>query len=333
MDSDTLRLFALSESRDLGEKIAAALELTLSRHEERAFEDGEHKTRPLESVRNKDVFVVQSLYSDRQLSVNDKLCRLLFFLGALRDAGASRLTAVLPYLCYARKDIRTKSRDPVTTRYIAQLLEAVGLDGVLALDVHNRAAFQNAFRCRTDHLRAQSLFAEHFVELVRDAPVTVVSPDTGGAKRAEAFRQTLSLRLGREAGNAFLEKYRSAGEVTGSAVVGDIEGSVAIILDDLVSTGGTLARAAHACAERGATRVYAAASHGIFVGEANEVLASSGLERLIITNSIPPFRLRADILRDRVTLLDAAPLFAAAVHHIHTGDSMADPTLLGPDQE
>ncbi|MGD8615793.1 MAG: ribose-phosphate pyrophosphokinase [Gammaproteobacteria bacterium] len=330
MDSDTLRLFALSESRDLGEGIAAALDLTLSRHEERDFEDGEHKIRPLESVRNNDVFVVQSLYTDTRLSVNDKLCRLLFFLGALRDAGASRLTAVLPYLCYARKDIRTKSRDPVTTRYVAQLLEAVGLDGVVVLDVHNRAAFQNAFRCRTDHLRAQTLFAEHFVELVRDRPVTVVSPDTGGAKRAEAFRQTLSLRLGREAGNAFLEKYRSAGEVTGSAVVGDIDGSVAIILDDLVSTGGTLARAAHACTERGAIRVYAAASHGIFVGEADEVLAESGLERLIITNTIPPFRLHADTLRDKVTVLDAAPLLAAAVRHIHTGEPGPDSTPSSP---
>ena len=116
MNTDTLRLFALSESRDLGEKIASTLGMSLAQHEERDFEDGEHKIRPLESVRNSDVFVVQSLYSEAGMSVNDKLCRLLFFIGALKDASAANVTAVLPYLCYARKDRKTKSRDPVTTR-------------------------------------------------------------------------------------------------------------------------------------------------------------------------------------------------------------------------
>src|SRR3974390_630193 len=121
-------VFALNSTRDFGAKVCSQLGIPLSEHEEREFEDGEHMIRPLVNRRGKDVFVVQSLYGGRQQSVNDKLCRLLFFLGALRDASAGRITAVTPYLCYARKDRKSKPRDPVTTRYVAGLFEAVGTD-------------------------------------------------------------------------------------------------------------------------------------------------------------------------------------------------------------
>jgi hypothetical protein len=147
-------LFALEASAELGRAIAAALGQQLASHEERDFEDGEHKSRPLDDVSGADVYVVQSLHSGPQQSANDKLCRLLFFIGALKDAGAARVTAVSPYLCYARKDRRTKPNDPVTTRYVASLFEAVGTDGVVTLEVHNPAAFENAFRCRTVTLRS-----------------------------------------------------------------------------------------------------------------------------------------------------------------------------------
>jgi ribose-phosphate pyrophosphokinase len=319
-----LSLFALNASRDFGERVGGALGLTLAPHEEREFEDGEHKARPLESVRGRDVFVVASLYSDDRQSVNDKLVRLLFFLGALRDASAGRITAVIPYLCYARKDRRSKPRDPVSTRYVAALLETVGADRVLTLDVHNLAAYENAFRIRADHLEARRLFVEEFVPRIGGNPVVVVSPDVGGVKRAEAFRQALSHRLGREAGGAFLEKYRSAGVVSGEAVVGDIEGRIAIILDDLISTGGTIARAVAACRSRGARAVYAAATHGIFVGTASRMVADPGLERLVITDTIPPFRLDPALVRDKLTVLDTAPLFAEAIRRIHTGGSVVE---------
>jgi ribose-phosphate pyrophosphokinase len=319
-----LSLFALNASRDFGQRVAGALGLTLAPHEEREFEDGEHKARPLESVRGRDVFVVASLYSEERQSVNDKLVRLLFFLGALRDASAGRVTAVIPYLCYARKDRRSKSRDPVSTRYVASLLETVGADRVVTLDVHNLAAYENAFRIRADHLEAKRLFVEEFVPRIGREPVVVVSPDVGGIKRAEAFRQALSLRLGREAGGAFLEKYRSAGVVSGEAVVGDIEGRIAIILDDLISTGGTIARAVAACRQRGARAVYAAATHGIFVGAAGRMVADPGLERLVITDTIPPFRLDPTLVRDKLTVLDTAPLFAEAIRRIHTGGSVVE---------
>ena len=124
MSDDALRLFALGADRDFGQGIGQALGLPLSDHEERDFEDGEHKARPLVSVRGRDVYVIRSLYSDPAASVNDKLCKLLFFIGACKDAGAARVTAVTPYLCYARKDRKTKPRDPVTTRYLANLFEA-----------------------------------------------------------------------------------------------------------------------------------------------------------------------------------------------------------------
>jgi len=323
----SLRLFALSESRALGANIAAALELPLGAVEEREFEDGEHKTRPLENVRGCEAFIIQSLYSEPGLSVNDKLCRLLFFIGTLKDASAQSVTAVLPYLGYARKDRKTKSRDPVTTRYLAQLLEAVGADRVITLDVHNLAAFQNAFRCPTDHLEAKNLFVEHFAGWMQDIEVVVVSPDVGGVKRAEQFREALSRRLNRPIGSAFMEKQRSAGIVSGEALVGEVKGKTAIIIDDMISTGGTLSRTAHACRAQGAQSVHAAASHGIFVGQADQVVADPALDSLVVTNTLPPFRLDPELVRNRLTVLDIAPLFASAIRRIHNGGSIVD--LLG----
>jgi len=331
MNANNMLLFALSESRGFGEKVSTALGMPLGEHEERHFEDGEHKTRPLQSVRGKDVFVIQSLYGEPEKSVNDKLCRLLFFIGALKDASAERVTAVLPYLCYARKDRKTKSRDPVTTRYIARLLEAVETDRVVTLDVHNLAAFENAFRCRIDHLEARNLFIDHVAPRIGGDEVVAVSPDVGGVKRAEQFRQALSRRLGREVGGAFLEKYRSAGVVSGEAVVGDVEGKVAIIIDDLISTGGTILRAASACRQRGAKTVYAAASHGIFVGSAAQVVADPVLERLMITDTIPPFRLDTSLVQRKLTVLETAPLFAEAIRRIHSGGSIVELLTLSSD--
>lgn len=327
MTDPALKLFALSESGALGARIAAALGVPLGAHEEREFEDGEHKTRPLENVRNCALFVVQSLYGEPEKSVNDKLCRLLFFIGALKDAGAARVTAVIPYLCYARKDRKTKARDPVTTRYLAQLLEAVGTDRVMVLEVHNPAAFQNAFRCSTELLDTARLFAGHFAERIGTEPVVVVSPDTGGIKRAERLREALSRHLDRPIGGAFMEKKRSAGVVSGDALVGEVEGATVIIVDDLISTGGTLARAAQACRRQGARAVHAAAAHGIFAGSAGQVLADPALDSLVVTDSIPPFRLEGTPARAKLTQIEIAPLLAEAIRRIHGGGSLVD--LLG----
>lgn len=326
MDADRIRLFSL----DSGQRFAAAVAehggVPLAEHEERDFEDGEHKVRPLVNCRGRDVYVVQSLYGDETHSVNDKLCRLLFFCGALRDAAADRVTVVVPYLCYSRKDRKTKSRDPLTMRYVAGMFEAVGVDRVVTMDAHNLAAFQNGFRCRTEHLEARPMLADHFASLAKEPRVVVVSPDVGGVKRAEQFRQTLSRRFSSELGSAFMEKHRSAGQVTGEAVVGDVQGATAVVVDDLIASGGTLARAARALREAGAERVFTAATHGVFTGAAEEKLGEPAIERVVITDTIPPFRLGDRFIGKRVTILSAAPLVARAIERMHTGGSLVELT-------
>src|SRR6266404_3900846 len=286
-----ISLFALGGSKAYGTRVGRHLDMPLADHEEREFEDGEHKARPLASVRGHDAFVVHALYGEPGQSVNDKLCRLLFFVGTLRDNGARRVTAIVPYLCYARKDRRTKPYDPVTTRYLAEMLEAVGVDCVITIDVHNLAAFQNAFRCRTDHLEASSLFVDHFAPLLHGQAVAVASPDIGGAKRAEQFRRDLAATLTAEPAAAFVDKRRSGGVISGDTLVGDVRGRVVIILDDLISTGTTIHRAARACREAGASRVYAAATHGLFHERANEIVLDPVLDGVVIADTVPAFRL------------------------------------------
>jgi ribose-phosphate pyrophosphokinase len=322
-----LSVFALATSRDYGERVACALGVTLGSHEEREFEDGEHKSRPLESVRGRDVFVIDSLHGEVGASVNDKLCRLLFFLGALRDGSAGRLTAVVPYLCYARKDRRSKPRDPVTSRYVAQLFEAVGVDRVVTIDVHNLAAFQNAFRRPAEHLEARSLFVDYVVPALDGGEPVVVSPDAGGVKRADRFRQLLAQRVAHDVPMAFLEKYRSGGVVSGDAVVGDVAGRTALIIDDLVSSGTTMARAARACRERGATGVIALATHGVFTPAAAGVVADPVFDAIVVTDTVSILRL-APPARERVTVLDSTRLVAAAIDRLHRDGSLVE--LLEP---
>jgi len=196
------QVFSLNGDAAIDPSIASRLQTSISPHEQREFEDGEFKIRPLVSVRGADVFVLDSLAATPDASPSDKLVRLAFFVGALKDASAASVTAVVPYLAFARKDRRTKARDPLGTRYVAQLLESVGLDRIAVLDVHNLAAYQNAFRIPAEHLEARLLIARAIAPLVGDREVAVVSPDAGGAKRAEAFRLTLARTLGRPVSNA-----------------------------------------------------------------------------------------------------------------------------------
>jgi ribose-phosphate pyrophosphokinase len=319
MHQSAALLFALEGSRALGERLAARLEWPLSRHEERAFEDGEHKTRPLVDVSRQDVFVLHSLYGGPGASPNDKLCRLLFFIGALKDAGAARVTAVVPYLCYARKDQRSQSRDPITTKYVARMFEACGADAVLTLDVHNRAAFENAFRIPTANIEAMPLFVEHFADLLRHEKIAVISPDIGGAKRAERFRRALAARLGEEPTAGFVDKQRAGGVVSGDLFVGDVKDRAAILFDDLISTGTTLCRAAARCREAGARRVYAAATHGLFIGNALSVLASAAFDGIVVSNTVRSTAEEAGLLPANVAVLDASHLLGEAIALSHSG--------------
>jgi ribose-phosphate pyrophosphokinase len=324
MASDHVRLFALNGTAELGQEIGDLLDLPLSAHEERDFEDGEHKARPLDSVAGTDVFVVHSLHGGPSQSANDKLCRLLFFIGALRDGGARRVTAVVPYLCYSRKDRRTKTNDPVTTRYVAALFEAVRCDAVVTLEVHNEAAFENAFRCRAVALTAAPLLINAIKALVGVEPLCVVSPDLGGGKRADLLREALERSTGRPVGKAFAEKRRSAGVVSGDLFVGDVADATCIIVDDLISTGGTLVRAARAARGRGARRVLACVAHGLFMPGAETALADPAIDRIVVTDTVPPFRLPAGPVRDKLKIVAAAPLLAEAIRRLHENEPLAD---------
>lgn len=323
MSTGRLTIFSLNAGKVYAKGVAGCLDLELAAHEERDFEDGEHKSRPLVNVCDHDVFVVQSLSHDERHSVNDHLCRLLFFLGAIKDASAARVTAVVPYLCYARKDQRSKPRDPVTTRYVAAMFEAVGVDRVVTMDVHNLAAFQNALRCQTEHLEARPLLVRHFVSLLQHKEAVVVSPDVGGIKRAERFRQSLAKAIGRPVSMGFMEKQRSEGLVSGEAFIGQVEGKVAIIVDDLISTGTTLVRAATACRERGATGVYAAATHGVLVGDARKTLADAPFDHVVVTDTITSDRI-SRFESDKLVVLKTAPYVAEAIRRMHEGESLVE---------
>ena len=317
------QLFALNATAELGQAVSGVLGLPLAAHEEREFEDGEHKARPLEAVGGRDVYVVQSLHGGPTASPNDKLCRLLFFIPALKDAGAARVTAITPYLCYARKDRRTKPNDPVTVRYVARLFEASGVDTIVTLEVHNPAAYESAFRCRTVTLNGTPLFVD-WARKLREDQLCIVSPDTGGAKRAELFRETLEAALGKPIAKAFADKHRSGGIVSGDLFVGEVSGATALVIDDLISTGGTLLRAARAARKAGARRVIALVTHGLFMSGASDVLTDPAIERLIVADSVPPFRLPAELLRDKVEVLPVAPLLAETVRRLHDGRPLSD---------
>jgi len=319
-----MRLFALDATNSFGKQVAENLGLPLSPHEEREFEDGEHKARPLVGVRGCDVYVIQGLHGGPEQSANDKLIRLLFFLGALRQGGARHITAAIPYLAYARKDRQTKTRDPVTTRYMAELLEAAGADAVVTLDVHNIVAFQNAFRIPAWHLDTRRLFLVNLLPTLGDGTLVVASPDPGGVKRAQLFREMLESRLQRPVGGAFMEKRRSAGVVSGNLLVGEVQSATAIVVDDMISSGGTMLRAAEALLAEGATQIIALAGHGLFTGGAAEALERPEIDRWLVTDTIPPFRLPPGLAAKRLEIVGAAPLFAEAIHRLHENGSLVE---------
>jgi ribose-phosphate pyrophosphokinase len=319
-----MRIFALQGSGDLGEAAAAAASSELDPHEERDFEDGEHKSRPLVSVRREDVFVIASLAGSAGATVNDRLVKLLFFLAACRENGAARLTAIVPYLAYARKDRQTKRRDPVTTRYVAGLFEAIGTDCVVTLDVHNVSAFQNAFRCQTVHLEARRLFAARIPALARGLPVTIFSPDGGGVKRAQLLRESCEA-AGAAAGFGFMEKRRSRGVVSGDLFAGEVSGSAVFLVDDMISTGGTMLRAARACRERGAAAVCAMATHGLFGPGSEALFGDPAIDRLLVTDSVAAAVRQAG---PRVEIVPVGPLIGQVIARLHLGEPLGDLTGL-----
>lgn len=314
-----MQLYALDADTTLAQALAAQLGVALCPHENRAFEDGERKLRPLTSPRGADAYVLHSLFGDPHHSPHDKLCQLLMFIATLRDHGAARVTAVVPYLAYARKDRQTKPFDPLNLRYVAQLFEAVGVAQVIVLEAHNLAAFQNAFRCPTLHLSAHMAFDAMVEPWLNQGPLVVASPDPGGVKRAQLWRESLQTRVRPTVGFAMVDKRRSAGVVSSDHLVaGNVAGATVLLLDDLIASGETLRRAAVAVRQAGAQSVVACAAHGLFTGTAAQVLADAAIDRLLVTDSVPTFRLPLDsAVRQKLTVTSVAPLLADAIRACH----------------
>lgn len=312
-------LYSLDSATAFAQALAAELGTPLAALEVRSFEDGERKLRPLTDPRGRDAYVVHSLHGDVQQSPHDKLCQLLMFMATLRDHGAARVTAVIPYLAYARKDRVTQPFDPLSLRYVAQLVEAVGAAQVMVLEAHNVAAFQNAFRCATWHLQAHPVFDAVACELAGSDALAVASPDPGGVKRAQLWRESLESALGRPVGFAMVDKRRSAGVVSSdNLVAGSVQGMTVLLLDDLIASGDTMRRAARALKREGAVRVLAFAAHGLFTGAAAQVLADDCIDKVVVTDSVPPFRLAPDAaVRGKLICCTSAPLFAQAIRACH----------------
>lgn len=284
-DSGAL-LAALSESQALAAAVAREAGLPLLSLEERRFEGGEFKIRALQSVRGRSIFVLQCLAGAGAVPVCERLVRLLFLLHALHDGGAACTVALLPYLTFARKDRRTQLRDPVTSRYVAEQLEATGLDCCVGLDVHNPAAFDNAFRIPTVHLTALPMMARHFASLCPTEKLVVVSPDIGGIKRAQIFRERLTSETGSGIEIAFVTKRRARNILSGGTLVGEVAGRTAIVVDDLCATGGTLIRAAQACLHAGARSVRVAVTHLPMSGGLDALLATEAISGIVATDSV-----------------------------------------------
>jgi ribose-phosphate pyrophosphokinase len=324
--TQSIALFSPAASAALGGAIAKLLAIPLSPIEESEFGGGERKLRPLEDVHGRAVYVIHSLFGDSLGSANDHLCEMLFLIGALKDAGARRVTACAPYLAYARQDRRIESGDPVTTRYVAQLFEAVGVERVVCLEVHDPAAFENAFRCGTVHVGAGSSFVQHFAAKPSGLEYAVVSPDIGGAKRARHFQGLLQTALGRPVDYALMDKTRSRGGVSGTLFAGDVAGKHVIILDDLISSGTTVLRAVGACRRAGATRVDVAATHASFAPEARrlfdpDIPAHARPDSVVVTDSVPLGADFSSYATGPLTVLGIAPVLARAIGSLEAGCS------------
>ncbi len=316
MPGSNVCIVGLSESHGMARAVAARAGLPLAAIEERRFEGGEFKLRPLESMRGRTTFVLQSLASSAEYPTAERLVRLLFLLHGLKDAGAGARIALVPYLAFARKDRRTQLRDPVNSRYVAQLLESAGVDRIIALDVHNPAALDNSFRVAVDHLTALPMMVDHFAGTLPRAELTVVSPDVGGIKRAQLFQELLQRRMQREVELAFIEKRRARDVVSSGRLVGSGAARDVIVIDDLCASGGTLIRAAEICRGAGAAAVHAAVTHTPLPAGLAALLGAETHASIVATDSVgfaPPATATAHA---KLTVLPIAPFFGLTIRRM-----------------
>lgn len=305
-----LKIFSGRAHPALAQEICAYLGIPLGELTLYNFSDGEDYCQIDENVRGADVFVVQPTCSP----VNDHVMELLILLDAFRRSSASRITAVLPYFGYARQDKKDKPRVPIAAKLMADLLTAAGADRILTMDLH-AAQIQGFFNIPVDHLFAAPVILDAIRKLGLD-DVVIVSPDVGGMTRARAIAKRLGASL------AVIDKRRTGKNETEILnVVGEVDGRDVLILDDMIDTAGTLVQAEEALRRGGAKRTYAAAVHGVFSGPALERIEGSGLQSLLVTNTIP---VEAAMARcPRIQALSVAPLLGEAIHRIHDGASVS----------
>lgn len=315
-----VKIFGLNGSKQFAQKVAKELDISLATHIERNFGDSETYVRSSENVRGKDVFIIHSLYSDFYQSVGEKFTTLLFFIGSLKDASAKTVTVVCPYLGYSRQDRKTESRAPITTKYIAKFLESAGCDRLITMDVHNLAAFQNAFRIPVDNLECKNLMAD-FLLNSKKCPdeLVILSPDTGGMNRVRRFRDAILNKKEINISLAYLDKERiSDDEIRGDQIIGVVEGKDVIILDDMISSGKTIKRASQTIKKFKGKVWGVFATHGLFVGNSEDYL--SGLKRVIIANTVPPIRYTGKNLHN----ISTESLFARVIRRTMNGDSISE---------
>jgi ribose-phosphate pyrophosphokinase len=314
-DSKRLMVFAGRASQDLGQRIAARLGIELGDVRMETFANGEIYVRFEESVRGADVFLVQST----SRPVNDNLVELLIMINAAKLASAHRITAVIPWYGYSRQDKKSAPREPITAKLIADVLEAAGVDRVLTMDLH-AGQVQGFFNVPVDHMTALPMFVDHFKERIYDGDIAermvVVSPDAGRAKLANHFAERLGATL------AVLTKQRpdhNEAEIT--LLIGDVAGRCAILIDDMIDTAGTLAAGARVVKDAGATRVFAAATHGLLSGSAVDRLRESVIEEVVLTDTVPlpEAALAAEMFR----VLSVDRILADSVHNVFVDESVS----------
>lgn len=306
---NAIKLFTANSNPRLAYKIADRLGLPMSKCEVGTFSDGEITVSVGETVRGCDVFVIQSTCTP----VNNNLMELLITIDALKRASAGRITAVIPYFGYARQDRKSKPRDPISSKLVADLITAAGADRVLTMDLH-AAQIQGFFNIPLDHLEGMPILAKYFAREHNDNLV-VVSPDLGSVNRARKFATYLDAPI------AIIDKRRPRPNVSEIMnIIGDIEDKDVLIIDDIIDTAGTLCNAANALKERGARSVRACATHGILSGPAIERIQASAIQELILLDTIP---LTEEKQIDKIKVKTVAEIFAKAIDMIYSDKSVS----------
>jgi ribose-phosphate pyrophosphokinase len=300
-------------NRPLSQKICEKLGKPLGRAEVRRFSDGEVFVEIGENVRGRDAYIIQSTCGP----VNDTLMELLVMIDALKRASAKEITAVVPYYGYARQDRKVAPRTPISAKLVADLLATAGATRVVAMDLH-AGQIQGFFNIPFDNLFASPVILNYIKTEMSSfqSKIVIISPDAGGVERARAFAKRLDSAV------AVIDKRRMGPNIAKAMnVIGEVEGKVAIILDDMIDTAGTLTEAAHAVLQRGARQVYAAATHGVLSGSAIERIEDSKIEKVIITDTIP---LKSAVAESaKIVQLSVADLLAEAIYRIHNYDSVS----------